>query len=582
MRHSEFDAILYDQNKSVWLGFKNPVKQFCVSKQKDILPALSEIEELCEKNHCFAVGYLAYEAAPAFDKNLNCLEFNDYDLLNFYIFSDHVDFKALEIPSHPIFLRDWYSSVTQDEYMNSISSIKTSIADGYTYQVNYTFRLYNHFSGDPYSLFYSMVQSQAPGYSALLRFADITICSASPELFFTKQGSMLTCKPMKGTIKRGNSLLEDKQLKKELRDSIKDQAENIMIVDMTRNDLGRISKTGSVKVSNLFDIQKYPTVWQMTTTVRSESDQSTANIFKALFPCASITGAPKISTMGIISNLETTPRGIYTGSIGMITPERNCQFNVAIRTAVIDNNSRTLTYGVGGGIVWDSSDQGEYQEALLKAEVILKTNPTFELKESILWEPNSGYFLLEEHLNRLFSSAELFDFSYDKNNIITALNQLAASLGSQKAHKIKILLSKLGNITISSLQISKEPTLCTKLRFAENSVLSNDRTIFHKTTLRDSYIDTNRDPLVEDFLYWNDKGQVTETSIANIAIKINKKLYTPPISCGLLPGTYREHLIKSGFLHERIIWKDELDQDSELYLLNSVRKLWQAKLILPK
>jgi len=579
MQEIEFDAIIYDHANEIWLGFKDSIFNFSVNNPSEILPTLSTIETLCREEKLFAVGYLAYEAGQAMDNKAKVKLFNDYDLSCFRLYNDYTKFTNLPIPDDSFLLSSWAPSIEQVFYNKSILAIKELIQSGYTYQVNYTFRLKNTLSGSAYSLFYSMVNSQTPGYSAFLKFEDITVCSSSPELFFTKNNSSLVCKPMKGTIRRGRTLSEDIALKSKLKGSLKDQAENIMIVDMTRNDLGHISKIGSVRTHDLFEIEKYPTVWQMTSTVESNSSESISNIFKALFPCSSITGAPKLSTMKIIEQLESTPRGIYTGSIGMITPNLDCQFNVAIRTAVIDNQTKMLTYGVGGGVVWDSTDLGEYEEALLKAEVITKPRPEFDLKESFLWSAQDGYFLIEKHLDRLANSAELFDFSYDRQAIIAELDRLSALLDRGKNYKVNLLLSKKGKRSLKWLEISANPPANTGIKFGADPVNPEDWRLYHKTTLHDAQMKSIHDPFIEDELYFNEKGQITETSIANIAVELEGKLYTPPVSCGLLPGIYREYLLETGQLQEKIIHKDDLNSDSKIFLFNSVRKIWKAFLM---
>jgi len=575
----KFDAIIYDQANQFWLGFKDPIINISTSDPAKIHSSLSNIETLCHENKLFAAGYLTYEAGLSMDQKYPTKEFNDHELLNFNLYNGYTKFLDLPIADNSFSLSSWSPSIDQFQYQQSISSIKELIASGYTYQVNFTFRLNNILIGEPYSLFYSLVNSHAPGYSSFLKFNDISICSLSPELFFTKNGSALKCKPMKGTIRRGRTITEDDALKNKLKNSIKDQAENIMIVDMTRNDLGRISKIGSVRTHHLFEIEKYPTLWQMTSTVESVSSESIASIFKALFPCSSITGAPKISTMRIIEELESTSRGIYTGAIGFITPNLDCQFNVAIRTAVINNQTNLLTYGVGGGVVWDSTDQGEYEEAMLKAEIIAKPRPQFELKEAFRWNSQEGYFLVEKHLERLSKSAELFDFSYDQPMIIMELNQLELSFDCAKHYKVNLRLSKEGKRTYKWIEISATPPENTRIKFSSKPVSSNDWQYYHKTTLQDPHLDSIPNPLIDDQLFFNENGEITETSIANIAIELDGKLYTPPVSCGLLPGTYREQLLETGQLHEKIIHKDELNPDSRIFLFNSVRKMWKAALV---
>ena len=285
-------------------------------------------------------------------------------------------------------------------------------------------RLNSEFSGGEWDFFLNLAQTQNK-YAAYIDTGRYVICSASPELFFKLDGNKIYSHPMKGTAKRGRTTLEDKEQAEWLHNSLKNRAENVMIVDMIRNDLGRIAEIGSVQVPELFTIEKYPTLFQMTSTVQAKTNASLDEIFSALFPCASITGAPKVSTMNIIAELETTPRKIYTGSIGYISPNRKAQFNVAIRTALIDRENKTAEYGVGGGIVWDSTSADEYSEALLKARVLTERPRTFDLIETLLWTPEDGYFLREKHIARMQDSAEYFGFPFSREEFEHQLDQLA-------------------------------------------------------------------------------------------------------------------------------------------------------------
>lgn len=573
---NDFDAIIYDQHEQAWLCFNSPIYEITATNKDEVLPALAKIESLCRSEGLYAVGYLPYEAGVAFDERMSNFFISDLILLKFRLYNGYTKFKTLPTPDRSFSLGAFTPSVSRRTYDTAIDSVKQFIKKGYTYQVNFTFRMYNELIGDAYALFHSLTRSQGPGYSAFLRYPERTICSASPELFFTKIGDEITCKPMKGTIRRGINTEDDARLRETLRTSVKDQAENVMIVDMTRNDLGRVCEIGSVKVPKLFDIEKYPTVFQMTSTVKGTSEKSFPEIFKALFPCASITGAPKISTMNIIYQLESTPRGVYTGTIGIIKPNLDCQFNVAIRTAVIDNDTKKLTYAVGGGVVWDSTDSGEFDEALLKAEVITKPRPPFDLKESILWEQGIGYFLFDAHMNRLADSAVFFDYPLKLTKLSEQLHRLTKTFLPDQSYKIRVLLNNEGKIRIETSPIGSNPVPVTKLTFCPEPVDALDRSRYHKTTLLDAFAPPNA--LKDDFIYLNKDEQITETSIANIVVKIDGQLFTPPISAGILPGTYRAKLIQEGLLMERPIYRADLTRESEIYLINSVRKMWRAEL----
>ena len=372
---------------------------------------------------------------------------------------------------------------------------------------------------------------------------------------------------MKGTVKRGRTTTEDKKLAEWLHSSVKNRAENVMIVDMIRNDLGRIAKIGSVHVPELFAIEKYPTLLQMTSTVQARTDASLDEIFSALFPCASITGAPKVSTMNIIAELETTPRKVYTGSIGYFSPNRKAQFSVAIRTAIIDRESGSAEYGVGGGIVWDSTSADEYSEALLKARVLRERLNEFSLLETILWTPQDGYFLLEKHIERMRDSAEYFRFSFSKEHIKQHLEKLSAEFPSPQ--RIRILVNRIGEIKTETkeFQIQENPF---KVCLSNQPINSSEIFLYHKTTTRNIYPSLFHG--IDDVLLYNENNELTEFTIGNLVVEIDGELFTPPLSCGLLAGTFREYLLETQQIKERVILKDEIQRCTKIFLINSVRK----------
>jgi para-aminobenzoate synthetase / 4-amino-4-deoxychorismate lyase len=378
----------------------------------------------------------------------------------------------------------------------------------------------------------------------------------SPELFFERRADRVVTKPMKGTVRRGRWSGEDEGLASWLRTSAKDRAENVMIVDLLRNDLGKVSVPGSVQVSSLFEIERFETVWQMTSTVEStlKNGISFGDLMTALFPCGSITGAPKIRTMQIIRELERFPRGAYTGTIGLLKPGADCVFNVAIRTVVIDTESERATFGVGGGVTIDSTAEREYEECLVKSRFLNSPAVEFQLFESMLLEDGT-YFLFAEHLERLRNSANYFGFNYPEQEIVTALQSVAAV----SPIKVRLTLWKDGRI---ETQVSElKPIEDRQVRLATKPVDSSDRFLFHKTTLRE---------FDSDVVFWNERGEVTESGIANIVVPIEGQLYTPPISSGLLAGTFRNHLLAEGKIAERVITVEDLPD--EFFLINSVRK----------
>jgi para-aminobenzoate synthetase/4-amino-4-deoxychorismate lyase len=347
-----------------------------------------------------------------------------------------------------------------------------------------------------------------------------------------------------------------------------------MIVDMIRNDLGRIAEVGSVCVLQLFEVERYPTLWQMTSTIRANTGASFAEILTALFPCASITGAPKFSTMKIIAGLESTPRKIYTGTIGYLSPRRKAKFNVAIRTALIDQERRDAEYGIGGGIVWDSTSTDEYTEALLKARVLTEQNSPFSVFETILWTPEENFFLREKHIERMLDSANYFDIPITKRKLENYLEQI--SFGFHTTQRVRVLLDQNGNLRCESHPFDlTENTQLLKASLAREPVDSRNVFLFHKTTLRDVYESARQGfEELDDVLLYNEKGELTEFTIGNLVVELDGELLTPPISCGGLAGTFRSHLMETGQIVERTIPVQQLARCTKIFRVNSIRR-WQ-------
>ena len=565
--------ILRDHAISQWLEFSNPVDVLLAQRPADVLPVIRAAERRVRNEGLYAAGFVTYEAAAGFDEALTTHEGRGLPLVCFGLFDGG---QISDEPEQPqagrIGPASWRLAETASDYTAKIHRIKQEIAAGNTYQINYT--LWKHGAGiDSPAALFQFAAADAP-YAAFVECENETIVSASPELFFRLDEGQVICKPMKGTAKRGLTTFQDDQLYDALRHSGKDRAENVMILDMVRNDLGRIAIPGSVEVTELYGIEKYPTVWQMTSTVAAETDAGIAEIFSALFPSASVTGAPKVSSMEIIHDLEDSPRGIYTGAIGYFGPGLRAQFNVAIRTAVIDKQDATAVYGVGSGIVWDSDPIDEYNECLTKARVLFNSRPVepFELVETMLWSPEPGYVLLGEHLDRLCSSARYFDYAVDRAEIEAALKRHAASFTVQR-QRVRLLLFRDGSFSITHKLIRMEDfRRPRKIALAAEPIDRDDVFLYHKTTCRQIYEDALAAvPHADDVLLWNRAGYITETSIANVAIDLSDVLYTPPTEDGLLAGTYRNWMLKAGMVRERSIHVDELAEGDELILFNSVR-----------
>lgn len=360
------------------LAFADPVEVIVAERLEEVRPALDAAERAATRG-LHAVGFVAYEAAPAFDPALVARPPGTLPLAWFGVFRSPEP-AAGEVRGEgpasseraPFTLSPWEPNIPRERYDAEIDLIREAIARGETYQVNHTLRLRANFAGDATSFYRRLLAAQGACYGALLDTGRHQIVSVSPELFFSRRGARVTTRPMKGTRPRGRSLEEDEAAARALAASAKDRAENLMIVDLLRNDLGRVARIGSVRVPRLFEVERYRTVWQMTSTVEAEvpEGKSLASLFAALFPCGSVTGAPKIATTRLIAALEEAPRGVYCGAVGWVRPGGDCVFNVAIRTVQIDAVTGVAEYGVGGGITWDSTSEGEYAEALAKAAVL--------------------------------------------------------------------------------------------------------------------------------------------------------------------------------------------------------------------
>jgi para-aminobenzoate synthetase/4-amino-4-deoxychorismate lyase len=421
--------------------------------------------------------------------------------------------------------------------------------------------------------------AQRSNYAAYLDIGPFVICSASPELFFQLNDRDLIARPMKGTIERGRTLVEDNEKANWLQKSEKNRAENVMIVDMIRNDLGRVSAVGSVEVTSLFDVERYPTLWQMTSTVRGKSKAPLVEVLQALFPCASITGAPKVRTMQIIASLETEPRGLYTGCIGYLAPGRQAQFNVAIRTVQIDMANNQAEYGVGGGIVWDSSTSSEYEECQTKARILFDKQPEFQLLESLLWSPTQGYLLLDEHLQRMADSADYFGFRADLGLIRRKLIETSDCLPRQP-HKIRLLLNRDGSNIVEAEFLEPIDGGHKTVSLALEPIDPENVFLYHKTTYRKIYEQARAGhPASDDVLLWNNRGELTEATTANIVMRLHGELVTPPVDSGLLAGTYRAKLLANGEIREQVLSLDDLNYFDELYLINSVRKWSKVRML---
>ena len=574
-------------------------------------------ETIEEVEHCFekiskalelgyyVAGYMTYELGLCFEEKLHeqffkkqqqLKEQND-PLLWFGVFQEKLNVTSDDIESwleeHQATrsnASDKKVSVeeTLENYKKKFEKVKANIAAGDIYQLNLTFKGTIENQTSPLSLYEHMRRSQPVEYASIIVTKDKTILSASPELFLNCQQGEIETRPMKGTMKRGVTIEEDQDHVEFLKADKKSRAENLMIVDLMRNDLGRISKIGSVEVSNLFQVETYPSLLQMVSVVKAQlkEDVSLYDQMKALYPAGSITGAPKIRAMELIEELEDGPRGVYTGAIGFFAPKNEYVFNVAIRTIELDNEGHGVI-GIGSGLVHDSEPDAEYAECLLKMQFLTKDTPEFSLLETMAYDPEIGIILLEEHLQRLENSAIYFLYPFEREKVLSLLEMVTANT---KTHlRLRLLLHKNGNITITptDMEPMDEHTIWT-IALAPNAMQSKNVFLYHKTTNRSFYDDTRvaiqkrmqkeTSEKIDEVIFENEKGEITEGSFTNIFVKIKGELKTPPISTGLLPGTLRQSLIEQGKVKEETLTIEDLKQAEEIYVGNSVRGLIKAKL----
>lgn len=543
----------------------------------EVVPLLIWARESSERGR-MAAGFLAYEAAAAFGLPVRDGGTSSIPLGWFAAFDPGeavppgLDRPAnAEIPE-PVF------DTGRDEYFARIALIRERIAAGDTYQVNFTTRARFDWTGDPMDLFARLCLAHPVPYACAIDAGAWSVASLSPELFLEKRGGGILTIPMKGTRPRGRFPGEDGRTARELTESGKDRAENVMIVDMIRNDMGRVAKIGSVRVPALFSVERYPTVLQMTSTVEARTDASLTEIMAHMFPCASITGAPKVRTMAIIRELEPQPRGVYCGAIGVIQPGRKVQFNVAIRTVVVDRQRQQAIYGVGSGVVWDSDAADEYAECRTKTRVLTEKRPSFQLLETMLWQPDGGIFLRDEHLTRLTASAQYFNIPLDLAAMKQALHPPPAT---RHPHKIRLLVAQDGRFTVETTPLADEalPDVV-RVGLAQTPVHSSNIWLYHKTTQRQVYAAARAErPDCDDVILVNERGELTEATIANIVLDLDGELVTPPVTAGLLAGTMRDCLVKNGRLRAQTLTPADLRRCRQIYLINSVRKWRKATLI---
>jgi para-aminobenzoate synthetase/4-amino-4-deoxychorismate lyase len=526
----------------------------------------------------WVAGFVSYEAAPALDAALTTKAPGPLPLVWFGVFDAPMSAAPLNRVQQPPAATPWTPGTPRGDYDAAVARVRRAILDGDVYQANYTFRLHAGGASDAIDDRYAALQgTQRQPFAACLDLGRWQILSLSPELFFEVAGRSIVTRPMKGTMPRGPHETVDDERREALAASEKDRAENVMIVDLMRNDLGRIAETGSVHVPALFTVEPYPTVFQMTSTVAAtlKQDVQLSGIFAALFPAGSVTGAPKAASMRLIAEIEDEPRGLYCGAIGFAGPD-HAIFNVAIRTAVADRQTGRVTLGVGGGITWDSTSAAEYDEALAKALSFEPVAP-FSLIETMRLA--DGVFVrLDQHLARLERSARFFGFTFERSTIAAALANCAAShrTGGWRA---RLLLARDGAASVEAAPLPAAPAATPLVRLARTAVSSGDRWLYHKTTRREIY-DVHRAswPDVFDVLLWNERDEITEFTIGNVVVELDDDMVTPPVDAGLLAGIYRQVLLESGRVAERVVTRADLARATRIWLINSLREWVEVSL----
>jgi para-aminobenzoate synthetase/4-amino-4-deoxychorismate lyase len=575
----------------VALRFSGPLRVIVARRPGEVVAALEKAEAAIDRG-LWVAGFIAYEAAPGLDPSLVVRDrdpvdpFADLPLVWLAVFdrAERTTGGVADAAGEPDGRLRWEPSIARERYDASIEAIREHIRAGDTYQANYTLRLRARLERDPRALYRGLCRAQRASYNGYLRAGRYHVLSASPELFFRIDGDRVTTRPMKGTAPRGRWVAEDDAAARTLRASVKDRAENAMIVDLLRNDLGRIARPGSVRVPALFQTERYETVWQMTSTVTARllPGLRTTDVLRALFPCGSVTGAPKVRTMQIIRDLEDSPRGLYTGAIGYLAPAgapgpRAC-FNVAIRTVVVDAETGVAEYGVGGGITYDSTARGEYDEVTAKTRVLSERRPDFDLLETLAYERARGFRHLEAHLERLRASARYFGFTYDEGAVREVLEK--AVVGLDGALRVRCVARRDGSAEAEAAPLPPGPDAPVRLALDHPTIDPGNALLFHKTTVRERCVDAVvRHPGADDVLLVNRSGDVTESTIANVAVRLDGRWWTPPLSSGLLPGIERAAALTAGRLAERVISVEDVRRAGDLALLNSVRGWRRATLV---
>ena len=567
--------------KAISYHFLKPFEIISVKKKEELDTVFKIVQKLTDKGY-YGYSLINYEAGFLFEEKLSHLQSSDYEKLIQFFFFDKRNvnqIKSSEIITTD-FSNDKYSvknfklNRSETQFFDDIKKIKNYIKEGDTYQVNYTVKGKFSFSGSCSAFFENLLFNQSAKYSAFINNNKEIIISVSPELFFHQKNRNIISHPMKGTTRRGHNQTLDKIAETELMKSEKNCAENVMIVDLIRNDFGRICRYGSIEVPELFTIEKYESLFQMVSQVRGKLRKKIKHfdIIQNIFPCGSVTGAPKIRTMEIINEIENNKRGIYTGSIGLIKPEE-FKMSVAIRTITINKQTGDGIMGLGSGIVWDSNPKSEYEEVLLKSKFLTEPLDYFEIFETMRYE-NGQIKFIDDHIERMKSAAEYFLFKFNEKKIRKQIDKSIAELDKQKIKKIRLSLAKWGEIRVDVSDIAK-PAKDILVIISQNKINSTDKFRYFKTTNRKLYDDEYKHFSSKGFfdvLYLNKKDEIAEGSRTNIFFRKGANWFTPAIESGLLPGVYRKYFIETHpDISEKNIRIEDLINADELLLTNALR-----------
>ena len=562
------------QRGAVRWHFEDPVDVITTHDLREVRDCLARVEARAREGW-FAVGFVAYEAAPAFDPALRVNASPSTPLLWFGIFEEPMvppESSSATPADEP---GDWQPHVGRARYEHTVNESLNRIRDGAFYQVNHTIRLRSPWPAGAVATYDALRAAQPSSYGMCLDIGGLRVVSVSPELFFSRRGRTIETRPMKGTAPRQPSAAADATVARALAYSVKDRAENVMIVDLVRNDLGRIAELGTINVPRLFDVERHPTLWQMTSTITAclRPEIQLPEIFDALFPSGSVVGAPKIAAAAWIADREHAPRGVYCGALGVVQPGGDCTFSVGIRTLVIDRDAKRAEYGTGGAITIDSTPQGEYDELIAKAAILSARPSAFDLLETMRLS-DGVYRRRERHARRLLASADYFDFPDVREALDRALDDEAARV-PEGDYRVRLLVARDGTARTEATPIAGLATPVRPLRcaMATTPVSSRDPFLYHKTTNRAIYDErraAHRD--VDEIILINERGELTECSIGNVVVELNGERCTPPPECGLLPGVFREELIEAGMVRERVLHPADLANATGTWLVNSLRE----------